>query len=227
MFRGYFKKEPDWTDTHSVEDFLKKEKFPFYSMFNDRVRLARWRIRLEQNSAENVYLFSGDHLSERLIDPQTREKLWDKEFEALTRANKYGSDIKILARWDPSSAGLIYTLKSYVDEGIDVREYGGNIRGGIFDEYMMYSVGRHLAVPPSELSPQNIQKLPKKTIGVPQRDKDVPIEALNTTYPPLIKMFTEKLLEEYKKATPVKDHIEKQEKQAHEHESNGKHPQLL
>lgn len=215
-----WREKVDWTNPSSVQQFMDERSEQSYTFISGRRDLAQYRFGREKVSRDRIHLFGGDFIAEDYKIPELHMPSYQREMELLRRAVDRKVEVRILAKWDPSSPQLISMIKRYVDQKIDIRKWAGEIRGGIIDDEV-YVIKRHIAIPPSELTIEVAENLPPKTVAEPQSDKDVPLEAIATKFPFVVDSFEKVFWEEYKKANPMKDELQDLERSVSDFRSNG------
>lgn len=143
-----------------------------------------------------------------------------REFEVLKRARDHGVKIKVLAKFDPNSARLVYWSNEYLNSEfspepetrkrggrIEIKQWGNGIRGGVFDREQAYIIQRTLIVPPQDLSPQFIETLAPKVVGESQitQEKQFPILVVVTKSPFIVENLDNRFKEEFEKARYMRE----------------------
>src|SRR3990172_9613333 len=110
-----FGREPNvnWVDTSSVKAYLD-ERNEGYSFLNGREEVIKYRLGNERTAREKIYLFGGDFIAEDFPN-LGYPTLSLRELELLIRAVDRDVDVKVLVKWDPSSAKLVGRIKDYVE----------------------------------------------------------------------------------------------------------------
>lgn len=211
-------KKIDWFDLSEIEKYLNNKNEP-YVKIDKRPKLAKYRLEHEALARKSICYLMGDalfekHPDEKYPDEPELKNLFEKELDLLKKAKERKVDVKILARFDASAPNLTSLQKRYIDEGIDIRTWGGQYRGGIYDNTEMYIISRRFVIPPSELTPEMAELLPRKIVGESQKDEDVPLNVIVTKCPNLIKEFEDIFEQEYKSSKPMKEDLERLEKAA-------------
>jgi hypothetical protein len=221
--------EIDWRDTEDVLEKVKiqRDKRVYCYLIESRHELQKYRLTNEFHATKSIYLFGGDFISETYPQYPGLSDLPEKEIKVLKKAIKRGVDVKVLAHFDQSAPPLTHAAKRYVDEGIPIRKWNGDIRGGIFEgvprtikkddekkdilDNFIYVIERQPSIPPSGLTDEVIKSLPDKTVGKPQRDEDVSITALVTNSKYLFKKFKAKFNYEWKRkrSAPMEEELER------------------
>lgn len=205
-----FRRDPDWTNLESFKNYLDKSG-KTYGNIDKRIDMTRERFRQERLAQESIVEFWGDGLS---------EGDWEMQLQSLINKKDEGVDVKILSKWDSKSPKLIKVIDEYVDKNFQIRRYSGDIRGGAYDKKRMYLLETHLGISLQELSPRNIDELPKKTIGESQKDEHAPLAAMVVYDQDTTKRFYKEFIDIYKSATSMKTELEKLEKAIYNDEQN-------
>jgi len=215
LSRGY--KEPEnWSDLNNLKDLLEERGDTSFKFFTDRNTLFNYRLLQESLARKSIDFLGGDFYAEK-YDPLELPK---REFDELKKARDRGVKVRILGRWDPSSPDIIHWAGEYVNAElaeesearkkggrIEIRSWGNGIRGGIFDDDQIYVIQRQYYVSPQEMSTQFLEGTEAKIVGRPQMGTQVPLAALVTSSPILVKPFKERFEEEMKKSQPMKNDL--------------------
>lgn len=219
--------EIDWRDIEDVFEKVRiqKGKRVYCYLIRNRHDLQKYRLKSESRATKSIYLFGGDFISEAYPQYPGLGNLPEIEITILKKAIKRGVDVKVLADFDQSAPLLTRAAKRYVDEGIPIGKWNGDIRGGIFEgvprtikeddekkeilDNFIYVIERQPSVPPSELTDEKAKSIPPKIIGEPQRDEDVPITSIITNSKFLLKKLKKEFYHEWKKSTPTEEELER------------------
>jgi hypothetical protein len=211
-------KEPEnWSDVNSLLKLLDEEK-EGYTKLKDRRSLWEYRKEREMKAEENIHLFGGDFYAES-VDSLGLPKA---ELEVLKEARDRGVKVKILGKWEPNSAKLIYWAGEYVNAEfsdnpenrkiggrIELKTWGNGIRGGIFDREEAYVIQRSLNVPPDEITRQYAEIAPSKVVAESQitQEEFFPILALTTKSPLIVDSLDDRFKKEWEKSKYMKEDL--------------------
>jgi len=211
-------KEPEnWSDVNSLIKLLDEEK-EGYTILEDRGSLWEYRKEREMKARENIHLFGGDFYAES-VDSLGLPKA---EFEVLKEARDRGVKIKILGKWEPNSAKLIYWAGEYVNEefsdnpenkkmggSIELKTWGNGTRGGVFDREEAYVIQRSLNVLPIDLTQQYVKIAPPKIVGESQinNEENFPILALTTKSPLIVESLDDRFKKEWEKSKYMREDL--------------------
>ena len=196
--------EPDWRSVVDVEKYLEEIGEPANQKYSGRENVARARLYHEGLAQKSIKYFGGDFIAES-YGPLS----WEDGFKSLKEARKRNVDVKILCHFDQSSPQIVHIVDEYLGAGINLRDWGGHVRGGIYDETVMYTVQRGIKIPVNDLSDRNIEKLTPKVVGKAQSDKDVPLEILLTMSETAVKKFNNLFNKEFKKSGSMVDELKR------------------
>jgi hypothetical protein len=211
-------KEPEnWSDVNSLMKLLDEEKED-YKRLKDRGSLWEYRKEREMKARANIHLFGGDFYAES-VDSLGLPKA---ELEVLKEARDRGVKVKILGKWEPNSAKLIYWAGEYViaefsdnpenreiGGRIELKTWGNGIRGGVFDREEAYVIQRSLNVLPDELTQQYVEIAPRKIVGESQiaQEENFPILALTTKSPFIVNSLDDRFKKEWEKSKYMKEDL--------------------
>jgi len=219
--------EPDWTDISDIKNYLDKKGETGYYFLKDRPSMCRFRLRQASVASKSIDYFTGDLIAEggyRLKDLRDLPRL---ELELLEKAKARNVELRILSRWDPKSPSLTFWAGEYVKADIEIRKWNGEIRGGIYDRDTMYVVKTFPKTLPSELSEQFIKTAPTREIGKTQEEKFIPLIAIITKSPSLIKKFSNRFDKEVKNSILMEEELRSIEKSVIENTKMRKETQAL